>query len=179
MPRVQAARLPENTPDTFAEQGTRELGRFSAMGQFLPPDRRTRLAQRRLGVFETAADTHYKYSGSSTNWSSRGSAGSRADSPGFGGALAVANVRSGPSHKPQCRRIFSTTSRWRRSMKAMTFIFDPIDRNFNSLGGASQVCSRRFWRFRAGLRGVFVELADFPSRFRTPDLVDNPYVLCT
>jgi len=42
--------------------------------------------------------------------SSRGSADSRAKSPDPGGDLAVANVRSGPSHRPQCRRIFSTTA---------------------------------------------------------------------
>ena len=96
-----------------------------AIRELPPPDRCARLAQIGFGVFETAADTRYKYSGSSTNWSSRGSAGSRSESLACGGALAVANVRSGPSHKPQCRRIFSTTSRWRRSMKLMIFILDP------------------------------------------------------
>ena len=45
-----------------------------------------------FGVFETASDFRYRYSGSSTNWSSRGSTGSRSESPAFGGALAVASV---------------------------------------------------------------------------------------
>ena len=77
------------------------MGPFWANGEFVPPDRRTRLAQIGFGVFETAADTRYKYSGSSTNWSSRGSADSRPESADPGGDLAVANVRNGPSHKPQ------------------------------------------------------------------------------
>ena len=42
-------------------------------------------------MFETAVDTRYKYSGWSTNWSSRGLADSRPESPDPGGALAVAN----------------------------------------------------------------------------------------
>ena len=42
----------------------------------------------------------YRNSGSSTNWSSRGSDASRSESAALGGALAVANVRNGPSHKP-------------------------------------------------------------------------------
>ena len=51
-------------------------------------------------VLETAADTRYRYSGSSTNWSSRGSVDSLPEFPDPGGDLAVANVRNGPSHKP-------------------------------------------------------------------------------
>ncbi len=101
------------------------MGRFWAIGEFPLPDRRARLAQMAFSVFETAADTRYRYSGSSTNWSSRGSDAFRSESAALGGDLAVANVRSGPSHRPQCRRIFSTTSRWRRSMKLMIFILDP------------------------------------------------------
>ena len=105
--------------------GTRELDWFWTIRKFPRPERAARLAQIAFSVFETASDTRYRYSGSSTNWSSRGSAGSRSESPAFGGALAVANVRSGPSHRPQCRRMFSTMSRWLRSMKLTTFILDP------------------------------------------------------
>ena len=68
-----------------------------AIRELPPPDRCARLAQIGFGVFETAADTRYKYSGSSTNWSSRGSAGSRSEYLACGGAPVAANVRSGRS----------------------------------------------------------------------------------
>ena len=43
-------------------------------------------------VFETAADTRYRYSGSSTNWSSRGSVDSLPEFHDPGGDLAVADL---------------------------------------------------------------------------------------
>jgi len=113
-------------------QGIWELGRFWAIGESPRPDWRVRVAKMGLGLSKTATDGRYRNSGSRTSWSSRGSARSRSESSDAGGDLAVANVRSGPSHKPPTiaalwclRRIFSTTSRWPRSMKLMIFIFDP------------------------------------------------------
>ena len=51
----------------------------------------------------------YRNSGSSTNCSSRGSSGARSEL--LGGPREFAKVRIGPSHKSQCRRIFSITNR--------------------------------------------------------------------
>ena len=42
----------EHSGHVRASQGRREFGRFWAIGEFLPPDRRTRLAQIGFGVFE-------------------------------------------------------------------------------------------------------------------------------
>ena len=99
-------------------QGIWELGRFWAIGESPRPDWRVRVAKMGLGLSKTATDGRYRNSGSRTSWSSRGSARSRSESSDAGGDLAVANVRSGPSHKPPTiaalwclRRIFSTTSR--------------------------------------------------------------------
>jgi len=59
----------DNTPDTFAlTKGTREMGCSWAIGELLPPDRRTRLARRWFALFKATADTRYKYFGSGTNW---------------------------------------------------------------------------------------------------------------
>ena len=75
----------------------------------------------------------------------------------MGGDLAVANVRNGPSQTPQCRRIFSTTSFWLRSMKAMTFIFDP--HLGHSMGSVSNT------RF---MRAAQLEAARRPGRVGRP-----------
>ena len=100
------------------------LGDFQMLGQGQPSCSSNlvwcsfgRLTQRRQMIT-------IRNSGSSPNWSSRGSDVSRCDSAVLG--VALANVRSGPSHRPHCRRIFSTTSRWLRSMNHTTFILDPL-----------------------------------------------------
>ena len=55
--------------------GTRELDWFWTIRKFPRPEQSARLAQMAFSVFETASDTRYRYSRSSTNWSSRGSEG--------------------------------------------------------------------------------------------------------
>ena len=69
-----------------------ELCRYGAIGESSRPVRCVQVAKMGLGVSKTATDGRYRNSGASTNWSSRGSAGSRSGSSGLGGALAEANL---------------------------------------------------------------------------------------
>ena len=95
----------DNTPDTFAlTKGTREMGCSWAIDELLPPDRRTRLARRWFALFKATADTRYKYCGSGTNWRNARLSPFSTYVPDFGGDLAVANFRSGPSRRPPCFR---------------------------------------------------------------------------
>jgi len=50
-----------------------------------------------FSAFEAASGTRCRYSGSSTNWSLRGSADAQAKSSDPSGDLTVAKARSGPS----------------------------------------------------------------------------------